>query len=69
MTEIFLVLRRAYLVWVLAASASLLTLLALAIDWVSGAFLCASVVLGALVCLLWWPQPRIGHRKSRRSSK
>ena len=60
-------LRRTYLIWVIAATAALLTLLSLAIGLASGAFLCATVVLGALVCQLWWPHPGFSHLSKRRN--
>ena len=66
--EGLLAARRAYLAWAITATASL-TLLSLAVDWFSGALLFASAYLGAFACLLWWPLPRIGHRRTRRSSQ
>lgn len=60
-------LRRAYLIWVIAAPAALLTLLSLAIGLAIGAFVCATVVLGALMCQLWWPQPGFRHLSKRRN--
>ena len=60
-------LRRTYLIRVIAATAALLTLLSLAIGLASAAFLCATVVLGALMCQLWWPHPGFRHLSKRRN--
>ena len=54
-------LRRTYLTWVVAATAALMTLVSLAIGLDTGAFLCVTVVLGALTCQLWWPHPGFRH--------
>lgn len=59
-------LRSSYLIWVIAATAALLTLLSLAIGIDAAAFLCVTVVLGALVCQLWWPHPGFRHPSKRR---
>ena len=52
-------LRRAYLIWIIAASTALVTDMSLAVGLTSGAFLFGTVTLAAVVCQLWWPPP--GH--------
>lgn len=46
-------LRRAYLIWFIAATAALLTIMSATAGMTSGAIVCATVVLGALVVQLW----------------
>lgn len=60
-------LRRAYLLGGIAAGAGLLTLLFLAVGSAPGAFLCACVVLGALVGQLWWPHHGFAQLRKRRN--
>lgn len=59
-------LRRAYLIWIIAASAALLTIMSLAIGLITGAFLFGTVTLAAVMCQLWWPPPGNRHRRRRR---
>ena len=58
-------LRRTYVIWFIAATAALLTIMSAATGLTSGAILCATVVLGALVCQLWWPHPGMSHLRRR----
>lgn len=59
--------RRAYLVWIIAATAALLTVMSLAVGLTSGAFLFGTVTLSAVVCQLWWPPPGLRHLRRRRN--
>ena len=58
-------LRRGYVIWFIAATAALLTIMSAATGLTSGAILCATLVLGALVCQLWWPHPGLSHQRRR----
>ena len=60
-------IRCGYLVWAVGAMASLLTLVMLAFGVATGAFLGATIVLGAFVCQLWWPHP--GRTHARRNTQ
>ena len=56
-------LRRSYVIWFVAATAALLTIVSAAAGLTSGAILCATVVLGALLCQLWLcPRPESNWR-------
>ncbi len=57
--------RRNYVIWFIAATAALLTIMSAATGLTSGAILCATLVLGALVCQLWWPHPGLSHQRRR----
>lgn len=58
-------LRRAHLLWGIAAGVALLTLLSWAVGSITGAFFCAGVALGALVCQLR-PHPGFDQLRKRR---
>ena len=60
-------LRRAYLIWIIAASTALLTVMSLAVGLTIGAFLFGTVTLAAVVCRLWWPPPGLRHLRKRRN--
>ena len=59
-------LRRMYVIWFIAATAALLTILSAATGLTSGAIVGATIVLAALVSQLWWPNPGMSLRMRNR---
>lgn len=60
-------LRRASLIWIIAASTALLTVMSFAVGLTIGAFLFGTVTLAAVVCQLCWPPPGLRHLRNRRN--